>query len=67
MAEEALSPDDAALYFCSIDNGELRLTALDLDEYGNIRNWPNDFFGNAFGERAAMMKSRLDRQEALGE
>ena len=66
IAEEKLSKDDTALYFCSIDSGISRLTNLDLDMFGNITNWPKDFFGNSFGEMAAAtqaIRSRKRRQQ----
>lgn len=63
VAEEGIGPDQAALYFCSMEKGESRLTSLDLDDYGNIRNWPKDFFGDEFGEIAAMSQAALARKK----
>ncbi len=62
IAEEKLAPDDVALYFCHNDDGQSRLASLDVDEYGNIRNWPENFFGNEFEERAAMTRAALKRR-----
>lgn len=62
VAEEWLSPDDVTLYFCEQDGAESELCRLDLDEYGNIRNWPADFFGDEFGEMAAMTQAVMDRK-----
>ncbi len=53
IAEETLVKEDAALYFCDIADGASRLTPLELDVFGNITNWPKDFFGDEFGEMAA--------------
>ena len=33
-----------------------------MDEFGNIANWPEDFFGDQFGEIAAMSEAALKRQ-----
>ncbi|HET7201413.1 MAG TPA: DUF3696 domain-containing protein [Burkholderiales bacterium] len=63
MAEETLHADQAALYFCSTEKGESRLTPLDLDEFGNITNWPKDFFGDELGEIAAMSQAVLERKK----
>lgn len=60
---EAFTEKDAALYFCDINQGESRLQPLDLDEYGNIRNWPEDFFGDQFGESARMMDAAMERKK----
>jgi len=65
IAEECITPDKAALYFCETGDGESRLTTLDVDLLGNITNWPKDFFGDQFGEMAAMTKAALDRKKAL--
>jgi predicted ATPase len=61
----AFTPKDAALYFCDVVDGASRLVPLDLDEYGNIRNWPEDFFGDQFGETAKMMDAAMDRKKRL--
>jgi predicted ATPase len=66
IAEESLRPDDCALYFCDIDHGESQLRSLQLDLFGNITNWPKDFFGDEMGEMAAMTEARIRRmQEAI--
>jgi hypothetical protein len=68
MAEEQLDPDDAALYFVSMENGTSKLEELELDEYGNIHNWPHNFFGDELGEMGAMleaaMKRKMEQQES---
>ena len=60
--EKAIDPEVINLYFTSIKEGRSELTTLDLDEYGNIRNWPDGFFGNAFEEAAAKMKAEMKRK-----
>jgi predicted ATPase len=62
MAEEVITPEAIKLYFTSIEKGRSELTTLDLDEYGNIRNWPEGFFGDTLGEAAAMMKAEMERR-----
>jgi hypothetical protein len=62
MAEEVITPEAIKLYFTSIKEGRSELTTLDLDEYGNIRNWPEGFFGDTMGEAAAMMKAEMERR-----
>jgi predicted ATPase len=63
VAEEEVTPEEGALYFCYTDKGESRLTPLDLDLFGNIQNWPKDFFGDEFGEIAAMSQAVLARKK----
>lgn len=62
MAEEALRREDVRLYFADAPEGVSRLTELDLDLLGNIRNWPPNFMGDAFGETARAELARLMRQ-----
>ena len=62
LAEESVSKDDIALYFCSAGAAGSQLNELDIDLYGNIRNWPTDFFGDQFAEVAARQKAELKRQ-----
>lgn len=67
IAEETISHDDVGLYFCSHgDNGASKIDALRLDEFGNIANWPKNFFGDQFGEIAAMSKAAISRQMSAG-
>lgn len=61
IAEEKLSKDDMALYFCEAGVKGSTLTSLDLDLFGNITNWPAEFFGDQFGELAATQEARLKR------
>ncbi|MCY3902330.1 MAG: DUF3696 domain-containing protein [Caldilineaceae bacterium] len=66
IAEEKLSREDVGLYFCTAEEGVSKLDALQVDMFGNIHNWPQDFFGDQFGEIAAMSEAALKRrQEAV--
>lgn len=62
IAEEVISQEEIKLYFTSIEEGKSKLTTLELDEYGNINNWPEGFFGDAFAEAAAKMKAEMKRK-----
>ena len=64
IAEGKIEKDDVGLFFSSTDdNGVSCLDQLEIDQYGNISNWPKDFFGNQFGEIAAMSEAALERRE----
>jgi predicted ATPase len=67
IAEETLNADDVALYFCDAGHGASVLSNLNVDLFGNITNWPKDFFGDEFGEMAAMTEAAMKRKEAGGE
>jgi predicted ATPase len=62
IAETELALDQAALYFCQMENdGASSLTSLELDEFGNITNWPEDFFGNEMEDLVAMTEAAMQR------
>ncbi len=65
IAEEVLSPDDTALYFCELNEGESKLTPLNLNLFGEIDNWPDDFFGDLLGELVGVFDAGLQRKQAL--
>lgn len=62
VAEAKLSPEDVALYFCAMREGHSTLEPLALDIFGDIRNWPEAFFGDRFEERAAMVEAATRRR-----
>ena len=63
IAEEEIREDDVGLFFCSTDgSGGSSISQLEVDQFGNISNWPKDFFGDQFGEIAAMSEAALKRQ-----
>ena len=64
MAEEGLAKDQTALYFCRAEGESSQLEELALDEYGNISNWPKDFFGDSTGDLIAMSKAEIRRKMA---
>ena len=63
IAEEKMSADDTALYFCRNDKGVSEIERLKLDEFGNIANWPENFFGDEMGDLFAMTQAQMERQQ----
>ena len=63
IAEEEISSNDVKLYFCDAPKGISTLTPLELDLFGNIRNWPDRFMGDAFNEVAAAELKRIERRD----
>lgn len=57
-----ISEKEAAIYFCDIENGEGKLTTLELNTYGNFLAWPKDFFGDPMGDIAAMQSAVMKRR-----
>ena len=56
IAEGKISKDKFGLYFCRNDEaaGVSTLDPLDVDRVGNIRNWPENFFGDVMGDMFAI-------------
>ncbi len=53
IAEEVIKPSEVAIYFCrNTENGAV-LESLDLNLFGEIENWPTDFFGDQMGDLSA--------------
>jgi predicted ATPase len=63
IAEEELSQEDAALYFVHTEGASARIEELDVDAYGNIRNWPEDFFGDEMSDLVARTEAQAKRQQ----
>lgn len=59
IAERRLAPENMALHFCEMSNGGSQLKKLDVTLYGEVTNWPKDFFGDEFGEMAAMTRAAM--------
>ena len=64
IAEEKISENDMALYFCEINDGKSTAEKLKVDEYGNISNWPQNFFGDEMGDLAAKARAEIKRKKA---
>ncbi|MGC8732274.1 MAG: AAA family ATPase [Halothiobacillaceae bacterium] len=62
VAEGLLKPEDVAVYFVRDGNTGAQLEELKLNLFGEIENWPEDFFGDDLGEIAARTKAAMQRQ-----
>lgn len=63
VAEEKIAADQTALYFCQHINGASKIDRLEMDEFGNITNWPENFFGDEMGDLFAMTEAQRERQK----
>jgi hypothetical protein len=62
VAEGVIDPELVALYACeSRPHGSI-IRELDLDLFGNVRNWPRDFFGDPMEDIAAQAEVALERR-----
>ena len=65
IAEEQIAVDDTALYFCQINEGISEIERLKVDEYGNILNWPQHFFGDDIGDLVEKTKVEMQRRKVM--
>lgn len=65
IAEENARAEDIKLFFCDQVKGESVLSELELTEFGDIKNWPESFFGDEMGEISATRKAALRRKIAM--
>ena len=63
IAEEELSKEDAALYFVHTEGSQARIEELDVDIFGNIKNWPDNFFGDEMGDLVARTEAQVKRMQ----
>ena len=61
IAEEEIPATDTALYFCQTNDSTSEIERLTMDEYGNITNWPQNFFGDEMSDWGA--KSKAEREQ----
>lgn len=48
--------------FCQQEGDQSSIRELELDLFGNIANWPKDFFGNPMKDSVAMLEAAALRQ-----
>ena len=61
IAEKKVGQDTIALYFCRNTDGASTIEKLEVDELGDIHNWPEYFFGNVMGDMFAMTDVQVER------
>ncbi len=64
VAENTFEADSVKLYFCDSANGQSNLVDLELNLFGEILNWPPEFFGDEMTEIAETRKAILKRKMA---
>jgi predicted ATPase len=62
IAEQKISNSEVALYFIDTKGGASEIHELEVDTYGNIVNWPEDFFGDEIGDLSAMTDAAIARR-----
>ncbi len=61
IVEKKIAADQTAFYFCRNDEGVSEIEKLDVDETsGDIKNWPENFFGDVMGDMFAMTDKQVE-------
>jgi predicted ATPase len=66
IAEGAIKPSEVAIYFCSNEAGAAELQELRVNLFGDIENWPNNFFGNEMADLTARTVAASKRRSQQG-
>jgi predicted ATPase len=64
IAERSIDSGQVSLYFCKMEKDASNLEKLQMDEFGNISNWPPDFFGDELGDSYALLQAEMARTRA---
>lgn len=63
IAEGDITPDDVAIYFCKRAGSATELEPLKLNMFGDIENWPENFFGDEMADLTARTVAAMKRQQ----
>ncbi len=64
IAEEVVGPDEIAIYFAKGTADGTQLEPLQLNLYGDIENWPENFFGDDMADLTARTVAAARRRSA---
>lgn len=62
VAEGVIQPDDVAIYYVRRKGTAAELEPLQVDMFGEIANWPENFFGDEMGDIAARTLAASQRR-----
>ncbi|MDD2927135.1 DUF3696 domain-containing protein [Rhodoferax sp.] len=63
IAEGELTPHDVAIYFCRRSGSSTELEPLRLNIFGEIENWPENFFGDEMADISARTLAAMDAKK----
>jgi len=67
VAEGAVAPEDVAVYFCRRAGSATELEPLRLNMFGDIENWPENFFGDEMADIAGRTLAAMRRKQEMRE
>ena len=60
-----ISREDVSAYFAMATKTPAKLEPLQIDLFGNITNWPENFFGDEMGDITAQTKAAMLKRKAM--
>ena len=66
IAEKKIAEGKMALYFCRNNDGASTIEQLEVNESGDIKNWPENFFGDVMGDMFAMTDTQVKQMAEQG-
>ena len=67
IAEDAVPQEKVSAYFANIAKTPATLDPLQIDIFGNIQNWPENFFGDEMGDITEHAKAAIKKRMAEAE
>jgi len=67
VAEGRIRPDDVAVYFCRRAGSVTELEPLRLNMFGDIENWPENFFGDEMADIAGRTLAAMQLKQKHAE
>lgn len=65
VAKGSLPLAATAMYFVEREGKDARLLPLEIDDFGRVKNWPKEFFGDTLGETREQTALAIKRAKEL--
>ncbi|HCF94157.1 MAG TPA: DUF3696 domain-containing protein [Verrucomicrobia bacterium] len=62
IAEDVVTQEKVSAYFANISKTPATLEPLQIDIFGNIQNWPENFFGDEMGDITEQAKAAMKKR-----
>jgi len=62
IAEDLVSQEKVSAYFANVSQTPAKLDPLQIDMFGNIQNWPPNFFGDEMADIAGQAKAAMKKR-----
>ncbi len=65
IAEGVIAPEDVAVHFCTKAGEATEIKPLEVNLYGDIVNWPENFFGDEMADLTARTVAAMEKRKKL--